>query len=84
MKIRVKKTFVYRADSGEVVTLPRGEYDSPKDIPKDVARLALRMRKAIRVVEKKAPENKVVRARSNKSEVERPAVHSRSAGPESD
>jgi hypothetical protein len=80
MKIRVKRTFIYRVGPQELRTLSKGEYRVPQDVPKHIATMAMRMRRAVRVVEpkrttKKAPENKVVSARSNKSAVEGSAVH---------
>jgi hypothetical protein len=74
MKVRIKRPFKYMDGPRKEVTLPVGVHD----VTERVAGLALRYGKAELVVEKKAPENKVVAPAENKAAVGKKTVRRRS------
>ena len=84
MKIRITKVFRYQADARRVKELKPGIHD----VSKHVAELAIKLRKAElvveKVVEKVAPENKVVKAAESKKKVARKPVRRSRARSESD
>jgi hypothetical protein len=65
MKIKVKRVFRYQIDSRKEGVIEPGVHD----LPEELALKVLRFGKAEKVVEKKAPENKVVKVSENKSKV---------------
>ncbi len=69
MKIQVTRKFRYQATNIKLGILPPGIYRVPEDISKELADKALRYGNAKLLVEKKAPENKVVRVSENKADV---------------
>lgn len=75
MKISIKRKFQYQADARTLKVLPVGVYEVGKDISQYLCDLALKFGKAEvvveKVVEKVAPENKVVAAPENKKKVAR-------------
>ena len=75
MKIRLNRTFKYQKSATEVVTLDKGEHN----VTEHVGNLALRFGGAVRVDQKKAPENKVVKAAENKAGVGRKTKRRRRA-----
>lgn len=79
MKIRIKRHFRYQASATKTKDIAPGVYEVPGDISEELARKVLRFGKAEVVVEKKAPENKVVPVAENKAEVVKPAVRGRRA-----
>ena len=79
MKIKVKKVFRYQATASKLKALQPGVYKVGVDITQYVADLALKYGKSEIVVEKKAPENKVVEAPENKIRVVKKPVRRRSA-----
>ncbi len=78
MKIKIKRVFNYQDGPRNVVELQPGVYGVGRDISQHVADLAIRWGGAEVVVEKKAPENKVVRASENKSKVAKKSGNRRS------
>ena len=78
MKIKIKKVFRYQFDAVTVKKLYPGVYDVGRDITQHVADSALRFGKAEVVVEKKAPENKIVQPAANKAKVAKKSGHRRS------
>jgi hypothetical protein len=65
MKVKLRRPFTYQDGPRNTVTLQPGVHD----LPDRLAGLALRFGKAELVVEKKAPENKVVATAESKSKV---------------
>lgn len=80
MKIRVKRKFQYQIDAQNVGEILPGVHD----LPKELALKVLRFGKAEKVVEKKAPENKLGKVAESKSKVARKSVRSRGSRPKSD
>ena len=82
MKIKIKRPFRYQVSATKSKELQSGVYDVGVDISQERADLVLRFGKAEvvvePVVEKKAPENKIVEAPENKSRVAKPTVRRRS------
>ena len=74
MKIRITKTFRYQVDARNDAELKPGIHD----VPEEIANLAIMMRAAEKIVEKKAPENKVVEVAENKKKVARKSGRRRS------
>jgi hypothetical protein len=74
MKICIKRTVKYTLDNRTVEEVLPGEYEVPRQIDKEVATLMLSMGKAVIVptatkqpkFKKKAPENKVLKAKRTK------------------
>jgi len=79
MKVKVKKVFRYQATASKLKAVQPGVYEVGVDITQYVADLALKYGKSEIVVEKKAPENKVVEAPENKSKVVKKPMRRRSA-----
>ena len=67
MKIRIRKPFGFMFGTSEIKFRP-GEYRVPEDIHGDAARAAVRMGAGMWVMEKVAPENKVVAIAETKVE----------------
>jgi len=63
MKIKVTKEFRYRVSPHEVRALLRGEHD----VPKELAERVIKRGYGKAIVEKVAPENKVIAATENKA-----------------
>ena len=80
MKIRVKRLFRYQVNPRKVGVIEPGVHD----LPEELALKVLRFGKAEKVVEKKAPENKVVKVAENKSKVARKPVRRGGSRPKSD
>lgn len=82
MKIKIKRIFRYQASATKAKELQPGVYEVGADISQHIADSVLRFGKAEivvePVVEKKAPENKVVEVAENKSRVEKTAGRRRS------
>ena len=78
MKIKIKKLFRYQDGPRDTRELQPGVYEVGKDITDHVAHIAQRFGGAKIVVEKKAPENKVVNAPENKSKVAKKSGNRRS------
>ncbi len=74
MKIKIKRLFRYKESPTKVGELQPGVYDVGRDISEHVAQLALRFGKSEILLEKKAPENKVVEVTENKARVEKTPV----------
>jgi len=75
MKIYLKRIFKYTFDNRSFHEILSGTYEVPRQVDKDAAHLALEMGAAVIVPEvvkkqskftKKAPENKVTRAKESK------------------
>jgi hypothetical protein len=77
MKIYLKRVFKYTLDGRTVHKVLPGTYDVPLQVEKEVAKLALELGQAVIVPEqkvakkapklaKKAPENKVLKAKESK------------------
>ena len=86
MRIIVHKTFTYQKSATKTAKLYPGEYEVGKDVALKLAESVLRFGKADTlaepkpaVVEKVAPENKVVEVAENKATVEVKPVRRRSA-----
>ena len=79
MKLKIKRLFRYQKTATKVVELKPGVYDVGRDISEHVAQLALRYGKSEIVIEKKAPEKKVVETPENKAGVELKPVRGRRA-----
>jgi hypothetical protein len=79
MKIRVKKVFRYQVSASEVGEIQPGIHDLPTDLAQKVLRFGKAEIIMSRPVEKKAPENKVVKVADNKSKVAGKAKRRRSA-----
>ena len=75
MKIRFHKTFRIQVDARTLNEYKPGV----QDVPDDVALKAIKFGFATKVVEKKAPENKVVKIAENKAKVGKKAKRRRSA-----
>lgn len=75
MKIRIKREFVYM-DGTQTKRLPPGIYEVPKDITAELAGKVLRWGTSEKMVEKKAPENKVAKAPKSKARVAKSPVYS--------
>ena len=92
MKIKIKREFHFQVSVTKVGAFPPGVYDVPGDMSIETAESALKFggakivvdRAPPKVVEKKAPENKVVEVTANKASVEKPAVRRRSTRSKSD
>jgi len=84
MKIKIKRLFRHHEGPRTIKDYNPGVYDVGKDISQHVADLALRFGRVEvvvePVVEKKAPENKVVEAPENKSRVAKKSGSRRSTG----
>jgi len=78
MKVRIKRPFTYQDGPRKTITLEPGVHD----LSDRLAGLALRFGKAELVVEKKAPENKVVKPAESKATVSK--GRRRGAGSEPD
>ena len=75
MKIRFHKVFRFQVDARTL-----NEYrPGVQDVPDEIALRAIKRGFATKVVEKKAPENKVVKIAENKAKVGGNAKHRRSA-----
>lgn len=71
MKIRIKREFVYMVGTKERRVAP-GVYSVPDDIDHELAAKILMWGVSETVVEKKAPENKLVKPAENKARVAKP------------
>ena len=78
MKIKIKRLFSFQVDAVKVKTFQPGIYEVGKDISREIASAALKFGKVEVVLEKKAPENKVVKAPENKSKVAKKSGYRRS------
>ena len=78
MKIKIKRMFRHQETATKVVEYPPGIYTVPGDISTDVAKKVLRFGSAEVLVEKVAPENKVVKTPENKTKVAKTAGSRRS------
>lgn len=82
MKIRIQQLFRHQASATKVRKYPPGVYDVPRQMSNHVAELALKFGRAEIVapvmVEKKAPEDKVVGTPENKARVVKQPVRRRS------
>ena len=82
MKIKTKRTFRYRVSATKTKELQPGTYDVGIDISQNLADLALKFFAAEvvvePVVEKVAPENKVVKVTENKTRVAKKSGRRRS------
>lgn len=74
MKVKIKKLFRYQDGPRKVRELTPGVYEVGKDISQHLCDSVLRYGKAEFVVEKKAPEKKVVEAPENKAGLGKPAM----------
>ena len=84
MKIKVRKAFRYQVDARKEAELAPGIYEVPGEISGELANKVLRFGKANVVVEKKAPENKVVSIAESKSKVAKKPVRRRRPRPVAD
>jgi len=75
MKIRFHKTFRIQIDARTLNEYKPGV----QDVPEEIALRAIKRGFATKVVEKKAPENKVVKIAENKAKVGKKAKRRRSA-----
>lgn len=77
MKIKLKRRFKYTFDNITVHEILPGEYEVPRQVDKDAAHLALGMGAAVIIpaqkkaptkpkLTKKAPENKMIKAKESK------------------
>ena len=80
MKIRLKRPFRYQVDARREREIPPGVHD----LPDKIAELAIKWGRAERVVEKVAPENKVVEIAENKKKVGKKSVRRRGSRSKSD
>ena len=82
MKIKIKRLFRYQVSATKVKEYQPGVYDVGADIPQHIADSALKFGKAEvivePVVEKVAPENKVVEVTENKTRVAKKSGRRRS------
>ena len=78
MKLKIRRKFQYQASATEVKELSPGVYEVPGDISEELAGKVLRFGRAHVLVEKKAPENKVVKAPENKTKVAKKSGYRRS------
>lgn len=76
MKLKIKREFVYMVGT-ETRRIPPGVYDVPASIDEILAAKVLKWGSAEKVVEKKAPENKVVKIAESKAGVVKPSKRSR-------
>ena len=84
MKIKVKKPFRYQVDARKEAEIAPGIYEVPGEISGELARKILHFGKAEVVVEKKAPENKVVEIAESKAKVAKKPVRRRRPRPVAD
>ena len=83
MKIKVKQLFRYQVGAKTLEIQP-GIYSVPGDISKELAGKIAKFGSSAIVIEKKAPENKVVKVAENKSAVAAKPVRRRSTRAKSD
>lgn len=79
MKIKVNKLFRYQLSATEVAEIKPGIHELPTKLAQSVLRFGKAEIIMSKPVEKKAPENKVVKVADNKSKVDGKAKHRRSA-----
>ena len=92
MKIKINRLFRFQISATKLREFSPGVYDVPRDMPIEIAERALAFGKAKmvtervapKVVEKKAPENKVVEVVANKAKVAKAPVRRRSTRSKSD
>jgi len=92
MKIKINRLFRFQISATKLREFLPGVYDVPGDMPIEIAERALAYGKAKmvierappKVVEKKAPENKVVEVSTNKARVAKAPVRRRSTRSKSD
>ena len=92
MKIKIKRVFRYQVSATKVREIQPGVYDVPGRVSLELAQMVLRFGKAEilaesappKVVEKVAPENKVVEVTANKARVAKTPMRRRSSRSKSD
>ena len=84
MKFRLQRTFSVQVTNTRVIDYPSGVYDVPKDMPKQHADRAAQVRAGRYILEKVAPENKIVVPAEDKTGVGGKAKRRRRAGTKPD